>query len=311
MNTLPLFSYPLTVAIIDDDSLFLEALTSLLEKQYPLKIFNTPLSAVDFFETYTPLLSSLKLIRGCTELENYDVSGHLPIDLNLTVSKELISNPLRTEELSVLIVDYNMPGMNGLELCRKLKSFPMKKILLTGEGSDQLAITAFNEGIIDCFIRKESLSLPEDITLHLNSLNQAYLSNNTKHLVKHLETDHLLPVSDPEFISFFNEWCQAHRIKECYVIDQNANFMLIDEHNVTSFFITHTERTLNNFIELHEDDHDASSFVQAVKLREQIPFFGEGKESWGVDVSKWGDHFETPKILVGREPYYWSIFNNV
>jgi CheY-like chemotaxis protein len=309
MNTLPLFSYPLTVTLIDDDLLFLQAMTGLLKNSYSLKTFNNPKNAIDYFDNYTPVLSSLKLFRGCTELENYDVSGHLPVDLNFNVSKELLSNPLRFEEVGVIIVDYNMPHMNGIEVCRKLKSFPIKKILLTGEASDQLAINAFNEGIIDCFIRKDSQSLADDINLHIKLLMQQYLNNNSKHLVKHIETEHLLPVSDPEFIQFFKEWCQAHHIKEFFIIDQNANFMMIDENNEKSFFVTHTDRTLNNFVELHEDEPTTYFFVNSVKSREKIPFFGEGKESWQIKVSDWETRFATPRILIGREKYYWMVFN--
>jgi CheY-like chemotaxis protein len=306
MNALPLFSYPLTVTLIDDDQLFLQATTELFKNNYPLTKFSSPKLAVDFFEKYKPLLPALKLLRGCTELENYDVSGHLPVDLDLNVSKKLLKNSLRSEEIGVVIVDYNMPGMNGIELCRKLKGLPIKKILLTGEASDQLAISAFNEGIIDCFIRKDSRSLVDDIRHHLQTLMQNYLGNNTKQLLKHLETDHSLPVSDPAFITFFREWCQAHRIKEYFIIDQNANFLLIDENNNKSFFITHTDRTLNNFTELHEDDKDASSFINSVKSREKIPFFGEGNESWDVKFPDWESCFLSPQILMGRDKYYWT-----
>jgi DNA-binding NarL/FixJ family response regulator len=147
MNVLPLFSHPLTVALIDDDSLFLEAMTALLKENYPLKMFNNPINAVDFFYNYTSLLSSLKLIRE------------------------------DTEEIGVIIIDHNMPGMNGIEVCRKLKLLPIKKILLTGEGSDKFAIDALSEGVIDCFLRKDSLSLPEDINLNLKLLIQEYLSS--------------------------------------------------------------------------------------------------------------------------------------
>lgn len=147
MNVLPLFSHTLTVALIDDDSLFLEAISALLKENYPLKTFNNPIIAVNFFYNYYSLLPSLKLTRDCTE------------------------------EIGVIIIDHNMPGMNGIEVCRKLKLLPVKKILLTGEGSDKLAIDALSEGIIDCFIRKDSLSLPEDINLSLRRLTQEYLSS--------------------------------------------------------------------------------------------------------------------------------------
>lgn len=102
---------------------------------------NNPINAVAFFSNYTSLLSSLKLT-------NED-----------------------TDEIGVIIIDHNMPSMNDIEVCRKLK------ILLTGEGADKFAIDALCEGVIDCFLRKDSLSPPAAINLNLKLLIQEYLNS--------------------------------------------------------------------------------------------------------------------------------------
>lgn len=307
MNTLPLISYPLMVTLIDDDSLLLQALTGVLIKNYKTKEFTDPLIALEFFKNYEPLLQNSKFLRGCTEFENYDVSGHLPVDVDLLALEKLRQRSERVNDIGVIIIDYNMPGMTGIDFCRELKELPIKKILLTGEANNQLAVTAFNEGIIDCFIRKDSITLVHDIKFYLNILTQQYFIDNTKHLLKHLETDNLLPVSDPAFITFFHEWCNTHKIREFYLIDQNANFLLIDENNQQSYFITHTDRTLANFIELHEENSEAENFVTAVKSRTIIPFFGQDKESWDLDLSEWENYFYAPQVLSGREKYYWAV----
>ncbi len=307
MNALPLISYPLMVTLIDDDPLFLQAMNGLLNENYKLKEFNNPADALDYFKKYQPLLPSLKILRGCIELESYDISGQLPVDLDYIALKKLREQTERTNEISVMIVDYNMPGMNGIEFCRQLKSLPIKKILLTGEADDQLAINAFNERIIDCFIRKDSPSLAYDIQFHLNILTQQYFSNNTNQLLKHLETENLVPASDPIFVTFFKEWCNTHHIHEFYFIDQNANFLLIDKYKQKTYFIIHTDRTLENFIDLHEDNSDVIEFLTDVKLRKKIPFFGEDKESWDVKPSEWTGYFHVPQMLNGREKYYWTV----
>lgn len=307
MNTLPLFFYPLTVALIDDDSLVLQSMTCLLKRHHPLKTFDSPKEATEFFENYKPTLSDLKFLRGCSELENYDVSGHLPVDLNLQACKALSENLLRSSEIGVIIIDYNMPGMNGLEVCRKLKSFPLKKILLTGETNNQLAIDAFNEGVIDCFIRKDSLTLAEEINSNLRILINRYFADNTKQLKNHLEIEHALPISDPEFIRFFQAWCQQNDIKEYYIIDQNADFLLVDKNNQKSFFVIHTERTLKHFIDIHKDDEEVGSLIDLIAQRKRIPFFNNGNESWNVRFSEWDSYLLTPQVLTGREKYYWAV----
>lgn len=307
MSTLPLFSYPSTILLTDDDPVFLEAMALILKKNYAVSTFTTPHPAIDFLKNQTSKLSSLKLLRGCTDLENYDVSGHLPVDIHLNPLKKLRLSDTSADEISVIIVDYNMPEMNGIDFCRQLKSLPVKKILLTGEVSDRHAIQALNEGVIDCYVRKDSASLADDIQFYLKMLTQEYFSYHSKHLLTHLETDHHLPISDPTFIEFFKEWCRTHNIQKYFIIDQYANFVLLDQHNRELFFVTHTERTLNDFIELHEDNDEVRDYVEAVRAREKIPFFGEDNESWRVEVGQWDKHFYVPRVLEGREKYYWVV----
>jgi CheY-like chemotaxis protein len=67
---------------------------------------------------------------------------------------KVIYNPRRYEEISTVIVDYDMPSMKGLEFCEKLQNPYIRKILYTGVAGEGLAIEAFNKGLIDGYIRK-------------------------------------------------------------------------------------------------------------------------------------------------------------
>lgn len=307
MSILPLISYPTAIAIVDDDSLLLDALGQLFKNEYPLVKFNDPNNCADFFKNYVPLSSKLKWTRGCTESENYDIANHLPIDIDFSILKELRIKEDRANEISVIIVDYHMPGMNGIDLCRQLKSLPVKKILLTGEADEKIAIAAFNEGYIDCFIKKGSPSITKELRSHLRTLTEQYLSERTAQLFKHLETDYALPISDPQFVTLFKDWCRKNDILEYFIVDKNANFLLIDKNKKHSFFVTHTERTLKNLIELYEDNKEATPFLEVIQSGEKVPYFGEDRESWEVDIKEWEKHFYTPEVLQGREKYYWAV----
>ncbi len=306
--SLPLFSYPVTIVWIDDDPLFLASVIQLLKNARVIS-FNSPDESIRFFQQYQPLLQKINFMRGCAEIDGYDTLNRMPVDLNVSALKELYGNDERNEEITVLVVDYNMPNMNGIDLCRELRSLPMKKILLTGTADHQQAVQAFNEGLIDCFIQKDSETLTQDILLHLNRLSKQYFVDRSRNLLSHLETDHSLPLSDPIFITFFEDFCKKHEIQEYYLIDKNGNFLLINKEDKRSYFIVHTDRTLNDFIELHQDDMENGSFIRAVELRKEIPFFGEGVESRQLQPSQWNSCFYLPQILQGRQTYYWAIAN--
>jgi YesN/AraC family two-component response regulator len=220
--------------------------------------------------------------------------------------KELYTNNERNSEVTVLVTDYNMPNINGIDLCRELRAFPMKKILLTGAADHKQAVAAFNEGLIDCFIEKDSQTLIQDILSHITRLKQQYFIDRSRQLLNHLETDYPLPLSDPVFIDFFQEWCKKNEIQEYYLIDKYGNFLLVDNKGKKSYFIVHTDRTLSNFIESHQDDNEVTAFIREVELRKIIPFFGEGIESWELQPDKWSECFYTSQVLEGQQKYYWT-----
>lgn len=304
---LPLFSYSSTIVCIDDDQLFLSTLSTLLKNIGSIKSFSSAREGVDFFNTYTPLLPTINFTQGCIDTDKYDMLNHMPVDISSAAFLDFRNNPARFSEIPVLVTDYHMPGMNGIELCRELKNLSMKKILLTGEADTELAVEAFNEGIIDVFIRKGSSTIADDIIHHTNRLTQQYFIENTQRFRSHLETDYPLPLSDSAFCQYLLEWCKQHAIREYYLIDKRGTILLMNDKGETSYLVIHTDRTLNHLLELHSDDFEAENLLNDVRLREKIPFFGENVESWELELDQWEDKFHPSTILIGSEKYYCAV----
>ncbi len=82
----------------------------------------------------------------------------------------------RFTRTAILIVDYDMPGLNGLELARRLKSkLAIKVMLLTGEADQQTAITAFNQGEIDRFLPKSAADCNERLIQYVHQLRSGII----------------------------------------------------------------------------------------------------------------------------------------
>jgi CheY-like chemotaxis protein len=54
----------------------------------------------------------------------------------------------------VLVVDYTMPQLDGIELCRRLGAASPRKVLLTGQVVTREVIEAFENNVIDAYINK-------------------------------------------------------------------------------------------------------------------------------------------------------------
>ncbi len=71
-----------------------------------------------------------------------------------------------------------MPGMNGLEALGQLSDWQGSRVLLTGQADEQVAVRAFNLGLIDQFIPKQS----DDISGRLiGSVEQLLASPHPQH----------------------------------------------------------------------------------------------------------------------------------
>ena len=169
---LPLY-HPTTCLAVDDDRLYLDS--------FCYNYADVTLCATE----YRPEHAIERLLKdaGRTGLAIDDASlppaGDERADdpvVRLPASRiaAMASDPARFARVSVAIVDFAMPGMTGVELCRKIKHLPVRKILLTGKTSDATAVAAFNEGLIDLFLVKHDPELPDKLRRIIREQQHAY-----------------------------------------------------------------------------------------------------------------------------------------
>jgi hypothetical protein len=86
MFTLPVFFYPTSIVSIDDDKLFLHALSNHLNNVVP---FSCPKECLSFFEAYIPPLTNTPFLHGCIDHDHYDTMNHAPVDFNASALRQL------------------------------------------------------------------------------------------------------------------------------------------------------------------------------------------------------------------------------
>lgn len=308
--TLPAFYYPSTIGWVDDNQLFLNTITEIFNTNHSIRTFSNIVNCLSYFSTYIPHSQNMPILRDCIEHDYNDTTNHALVDIDVTLLNQVHHDETRIHEMSVLIVDYQMPEMNGIELCRRLSHIPCKKILLTGEANNNAAIAAFNEKMIDCFIRKDSKTLHEDLQKHINRLIQDYFRERTQHVIAHMEVSHPLPLSDPIFVEFFKQIREAHHITEYSLIDKNGSLLMLNKNGHAACLVIHTDKSLDTFTNTYESCHGTASAVNAVHTRSKIPFFGIGTEASEYGVDTWHQYLHTPAVLEGRERYYWVVITN-
>lgn len=305
---LPIFAHPTTTVLVDDSDSFLKSLSFQLDPLLPSKTFHDTTMALDWFNASTR--------RADLPLHvNFDILNQTADQPNVAVDvrriHDLCASHHRFTIPSVLVVDYSMPQMNGVEFCRQIEYLPCKKILFTGAADEKIAVNAFNEGLIDRFIRKSD----DDA---LDRLEQEILAMQRAFFVEQAETlRDLLSLHDYSFLrcntmaGLVRELYTKHGFVEHYLHSSPTGILFLDQHGRATLMVIETEQGMHAQYEVARDNDAPQSLLTALQERRVLPFFppeaGAGMYSVAAG-EQWHRYCCAPQVLQGRERYYWALF---
>jgi CheY-like chemotaxis protein len=169
----PLFHRPGTVVFLDDDPDYLEMLALVLPRNWHVKLFLRPNDCINYLQQEPPFWEA-------------DAWNQQQLVDQWRGGKPLIPQVLGywsryTERYAltrVCVFDYSMPEMDGLTALGELVDWPGSRVLLTGQADEQVAVQAFNRGLIDQFIAKQT----PDISRRLvESVDHLLATPNARH----------------------------------------------------------------------------------------------------------------------------------
>ncbi|PCK03462.1 MAG: hypothetical protein COA42_20945 [Alteromonadaceae bacterium] len=224
-----LFYYPTNTVYVDDNRDFIDGLT--LKSMYrDYRAYTQPKVCLDFLE------------------EQYRVTRQDADETIEQTDRRHIFNTLsklsRFSEPAILIADYSMPGMNGLDLCSQISNPNIKKILLTGVANERQAINALNTDIIDFYIDKSDQDLTKRLDMIISNLKKRYFLDQFPW--SNQEARKRIPyVFDCEFADYFEQTCEDLDIKEHYFATDPNSFIMVDRQGNISQMLVFSENELD------------------------------------------------------------------
>ena len=304
--------FPSTVVLIDDNRNFLKSIIpGLNNDKAKYKIFSRPQSALEFLTEEYRMDS---FINRCLLRPEEEQLEHRTIDVDVRAIHNECHNSKRFDEISVLVVDYSMPGINGLELCKQVQDKPYKKILLTCEVDESIAIKAFNEGIIDKFIRKHDPNLAKTINTAVHDLQKKYFHDLSRTVATGFSAhcgDEKTAVflSDKVFIDFFDEVMQKTNAVEYYLMDSSGSFMFLDINGSPCWLAVKSEAEMSDFAGFAKDDNAPLSVIEPLIKRNKIPYFHTDNELQTFPQN-WKNFLHSAKQLKGKDDYFYALITD-
>jgi len=296
--------FPTRVLFVDDVPAYLKNLVQILDQDTACyEIYSDPVKVLGYLsKDYKPTPLVDRIVVHSEGLRQNQRS----IEVNIDAIHQEVYNADRFLEISVLAIDYSMPGLTGSEVCERLKGSPFKKMMLTSEADSKLAIDLLNRKVVDQFIHKRNPDFTQRVNQAIKKLQKEYFANLTQLIINSLiySKDSLKCFQENEYLDLFNTLQKESESVEHYLLDNSGSFLFISFQGTPSYFVIRSEGDMK----LAEDRIQASAnpsipALEAIRRREKLLFLrSEKAESPSWELST----YPAKKLLTPSGVYYYS-----
>lgn len=304
------YFHPTTVVFVDDNLDFLGNLSLQLDADLAYRLFDSPGKALDHLNNAARAKPLSERFFAAEAGGGSSCDSVIRLDM-ASIEREM-RNTHRFGETSVVMVDYAMPNMNGVEFCKRIRNPNVKKILFTGVADEYVAVSAFNEGLIDRFILKSERDVYEQVNVAIRDLQNAYI-RDTSHTISHVLTlrshDVLL---DPVFARFFRSLRDEHGIIEYYMSVRPDGFLLLNAEGRATRLIVLTDDDLQLHGRIARDQGAPPELLAALERGDTVPYFETASDGFfHRECNNWRECLHPARVLEGRKRYHWALLHDV
>ena len=301
------FYHPTRVVFVDDDRAFLNLLPLRLDGAVPFLRFESPRELLGELESGR--------LQGALELDWWDSypaeGGHQGLEQVVAFDSSMIFmrvfNRARFGLVSVVVIDYRMPEMSGLDLCRKLAHLPCKRILLTGQADEGLAVHAFNEGLIDMYLPKLHPRLDTELSLAIQRFQFAFLEQATELMTKVLSTADPVVWGDPDFARFFYQICKDRRTVEYYAVSDPKGYLLVDAQGEGELMLLFDEVDLDAQCAAAIASRAPEEVVERLRSRRGGLYFAQEDAEYVLCEAEWSKACLPLHPFPGRADRFYAL----
>ena len=310
-NLLSVYQYPTLTVLIDDSQSFLDSLSFQLNPHLACRAFQDTQVALNWLrqEHLHSTKNESEPIRVGYD-EQADAFELRSASINLDQIYNRVMNQQRFDTPSVLVIDYAMPQMNGVEFCHAIEGIPCKKILLTGHADEKIAIDAFNHKLIDRFIKKNDPDAMSLLEAEIIQLQKDFFVEQTSTLKDLLSRHSYAFLTDQAIGALVEELCNRYRFVEYYLFPHPTGILFFDMQGKATLMVIETKASLITQLEVAQENGAPPELLTALREFRLVPFFsdtyGMYQEAVGND---WLSYCLPPQICQGRQDYYWALFD--
>lgn len=259
----PVF-YPAAVVFVDDNDTYLDALRRFFPDTLTNLFFTRPQAALGYIRQHARE-NSLEFSSASACLSEPGVERFV----ETSAERDIVARPARFEEVAAVVVDYDMPGMSGVEFLSSISHLRCAKVLLTGVANETVAVKAFNAGIVDLYLRKTDAESANRLVHFLKDAKNRHCSESGWLALG----ENGVTYCDPRTRKVIDDVVAAQGIVEYYWRPEQNVILMFDRAGNPSVFVAWAE---NDWIlqgEIVADAGGPAELLKQLAVREAMPLF--------------------------------------
>jgi len=297
-----LCQHPTTVVFIDDNQDYLTNLCTRYNELLPYITFSNSGEALHYLnETYQHSSFISRYVENPEDATVDQLSSNL--NIRSLRNEALLSS--RFAEIAVVIIDYTMPGMNGIELRKLIKNPNIRVILLTGDADYDIGIREFNNGTINKYFKKTMPNLLNELLQAIYELEKQYFINQSNIILSNTNSNFQF-LEDAKVAQTFYKLCQDNQIVEHYLLNDKGSFLMIDYYGNPRWLALMDENELqDNYCNTAKNWPAPAAIINSLENKEKIPLFYMEKDA-KTPPTGWEPFLYPATCLESVKNYYYA-----
>lgn len=251
---------------LDDDPDYLEMLAEVMPPDWHVRMFMSPVDCIAQL-MQQPTCWEADVWRQ-QEIVNRWQSGAPLIPQILQYWRD--DQTVRFVFTKVCVVDYAMPAMSGLQVLSELTGWTGYRVLLTGRIEEQLAVSAFNRGLIERFVPKQAADIRLRLTAAIEELLDRPDARHEQTWRSTLSRDQHALMCDPAIAKQLDEMVRSQGWIEHIVIGAPFGILALDSQGLASWLQLEPAQNLPELAEIAESQDWSPTMVEDLRAGRKL-----------------------------------------
>ncbi|HKT99123.1 MAG TPA: response regulator [Paraburkholderia sp.] len=287
----PVF-YPVSVVFLDDSADFLHALRGFFPNAHTHHCFTSQPEARAFVEAHGAHASGPSPMSGAAWSEFEKRGGN-------ALGHDAMTDANRFAQVAAIVVDYDMPGQDGLEFLASLKDENCTRILLTGTADESHAVDAFNAGLIHFYVKKSDPGMTRKLAQALVNAQRKFCAGHG-HIGVHGTG---AAYADRRTAEELHALVQRERIVEYYWRPEQNAVLTLDAAGNAGVFLAWDAHDWAAQCDVVTDEGGPAALREEMEQRRIMPVFWPN-EAYRPGMAR--VEFAMPRPVVGTQDTHMS-----